>query len=133
MNFTSKQPVLISIIAILILQAAGLLFQLSGMGGFLYSVIGSSLILTAVSVLFRKNSGESRPVHQDNLGERLFQIAETMGFDSQQLIWLSNDNMKTFEKVAKFLMRLKSSANRMRPVQKKSMQASMSSSEHVPI
>ncbi|MDR1771591.1 MAG: phosphate/phosphite/phosphonate ABC transporter substrate-binding protein [Hungatella sp.] len=102
MNFTSKQPVLISIIAILILQAAGLLFQLSGMGGFLYSVIGSSLILAAVSVLFRKNSRESRPVQQDNLGERLFQIAETMGFDSQQLIWLSNDNMKTFEKVAKF-------------------------------
>lgn len=56
MNFTSKQPVLISIIAILILQAAGLLFQLSGMGGFLYSVIGSSLILTAVSVLFRKKT-----------------------------------------------------------------------------
>ncbi len=106
MNFTSKRSVFISAIAILILQAAGLLFQFHGVGGFLYSVIGSILILAAADALFGKTGGEPHPVkqkdhEQDELGERLFQVAETMGFDSQQLIWLSKDNMKTFEKVAK--------------------------------
>jgi len=106
MNFTSKRSVFISAIAILILQAAGLLFQFHGVGGFLYSVIGSILILAAADALFGKTGGEPRSVkqkdhEQDELGERLFQVAETMGFDSQQLIWLSRDNMKTFEKVAK--------------------------------
>lgn len=101
MNFSSKQSVLISAIAILILQTIGLLFQFHGLGGFLYSVIGSTLILVAVYALFEKSSRKPRPVQQDDLGEHLFQVAETMGFDSQQLIWLSNDNIKTFEKVAK--------------------------------
>ena len=101
MNFASKQSVLISAIAILILQAAGLLFQFHGVGGFLYSAIGSILILVAVDALFGKKGGKPHSVQQNDLGEHLFQVAETMGFDSQQLIWLSNDNIKTFEKVAK--------------------------------
>ncbi|WP_101696758.1 phosphate/phosphite/phosphonate ABC transporter substrate-binding protein [Clostridium minihomine] len=101
MNFSSKQSVLISAIAILILQTIGLLLQFHGLGGFLYSVIGSTLILVAVYALCEKSSRKPRPVQKDDLGEHLFQVAETMGFDSQQLIWLSNDNIKTFEKVAK--------------------------------
>ncbi|HBT65940.1 MAG TPA: hypothetical protein DEB10_14880, partial [Ruminococcaceae bacterium] len=106
MNFKLKRSVLISVIAILILQAAGLLFQFRGVGGFLYSVIGSILILVAAEALFGETGRKLHPARQnghgqDDLGERLFQVAEAMGFDSQQLIWLSKDNMKTFEKVSK--------------------------------
>lgn len=106
MKFTLKRSVLISAIAILLLQVVGLLFQFHGVGGFLYSVIGSILILVAADALFGKTGVKSHPARrnghgQDDLGERLFQVAETMGFDSQQLIWLSKDNMKTFEKVSK--------------------------------
>ena len=106
MNFTSKKSVLLSAVAILLLQAVGFLFHLQGLGGFLYSVIGSIFIVFAADMLFGKTSGNSHPAAQqtygkEELGEQLFQVAETMGFDSQQLIWLSKDNMKTFEKVAK--------------------------------
>lgn len=106
MNFVSKRSVLISAIAILILQAAGLLLNLRGLVGFLYSAIGSIMIIIAADALFGKTgrepcSPQKGGREQDKLGERLFQIAETMGFDSQQLIWLSKDNIKTFETVAK--------------------------------
>nr|WP_319487663.1 phosphate/phosphite/phosphonate ABC transporter substrate-binding protein [uncultured Caproiciproducens sp.] len=106
MNFTSKKSVLISAIAILLLQLAGFLFNFHGLTGFLYFAIGSILILFAADALFGKSDGSSQPAAQksfgkEELGEQLFQVAETMGFDSQQLIWLSKDNMKTFEKLAK--------------------------------
>lgn len=106
MNFTSKKSVLLSAVAILLLQAVGFLFHFQGLGGFLYSAIGSILIVFGADMLFGKTNGNSQQAAQqtygkEELGEQLFQVAETMGFDSQQLIWLSKDNMKTFEKVAK--------------------------------
>ncbi len=104
MNFTKKKSILVSVIGIIILQAIGTLLGLHGLTGFLFSVIGSTLIILAANYLFDKLNLQQSTIQQtvgkDELGEELFNVAETMGFDSQQLIWLSQNNMKTFEKLA---------------------------------
>ncbi len=104
MDFKNKKPILISVIGIIIFQAIGLLLGLYGLAAFLFLVLGSVIIILAADYLFatlRHQNAIEQTIQNDELGEELFHVAETMGFDSQQLIWLSQDNIKTFEKLAK--------------------------------
>ena len=104
MDFKKKEPILISVIGIIIFQAIGLLLGLYGLAAFLFLVLGSVIIILAADYLFatlRHQNAIEQTIQNDELGEELFHVAETMGFDSQQLIWLSQDNIKTFEKLAK--------------------------------
>ena len=104
MDFKNKKPILISVIGIIIFQAIGLLLGLYGLAAFFFLVLGSVIIILAADYLFatlhHHQNAIQQTVRNDELGEELFNVAETMGFDSQQLIWLSQDNMKTFEKLA---------------------------------
>ncbi|HSR05169.1 MAG TPA: phosphate/phosphite/phosphonate ABC transporter substrate-binding protein, partial [Proteiniclasticum sp.] len=53
---------------------------------------------------FRKKEGidgKGREGQQRKLDQALLGIAEDMGFDSQQLLWLSKDNISTFKALAK--------------------------------
>ncbi|MCY1712719.1 phosphate/phosphite/phosphonate ABC transporter substrate-binding protein [Caproiciproducens galactitolivorans] len=107
MNTTFKKSVLASLAGIVLLQGIAFLFRFSGFTQFLFSVIGSALVLFAADRFFGNtdkdaySSARKQPNDDGDLGEELFRVAETMGFDSQQLIWLSKDNMKTFEKLMK--------------------------------
>ena len=107
MNTTFKKSVLASLVGIVLLQGIAFLFRFSGFAQFLFSVIGSALVLFAADRFFGNtdkdaySSARKQQNDDGDLGEELFRVAETMGFDSQQLIWLSKDNMKTFEKLMK--------------------------------
>ena len=107
MNTTFKKSVLASLAGIVLLQGIAFLFRFSGFAQFLFSVIGSALVLFAADRFFGNtdkdaySSARKQQNDDGDLGEELFRVAETMGFDSQQLIWLSKDNMKTFEKLMK--------------------------------
>jgi phosphate/phosphite/phosphonate ABC transporter binding protein len=97
---------LVSLAGIILLQGIALLFNFNGLAQFLFSVIGSAFILFGAYAIFGKTdenfySMVQNSENEGDLGEELFRVAETMGFDSQQLIWLSKDNMKTFEKLTK--------------------------------
>lgn len=43
---------------------------------------------------------DSNNSSEGNLDQKLLDITETMGFDTQQLLWLTQDRMSTFEKLA---------------------------------
>lgn len=65
----------------------------------------SAASVVVVSFLKERDFGRRNPgtvnVHTDvsgkNLSDTLFNLAEDMGFDSQELLWLTKDNMKTFQ------------------------------------
>ena len=74
-----------------------------------------ALILGAVSgalVLFLYFYGERRkerkereenkdkPIEGNQLSEKLLLLSEDLGFDSQELLWLTKENMKTFQSLA---------------------------------
>jgi len=108
-------------VGIIAVQLVLFLIKLSGLGSYLISGLGSLVIVYLADWMFNKTEQpqyetqpsqalkNSVPVQQssaenivkDGLGEKLFNIAESMGFDSQQLLWLSQDNINTFEKLAK--------------------------------
>ncbi|XOQ48593.1 MAG: Methyl-accepting chemotaxis protein 4 [Eubacteriales bacterium] len=104
MNTIFKKPLLVSFAGIVLLQGIALLFHFNAVVWFLFSVIGSALILFGAHAVFGETGEVSystvqNPQNEGDLGEELFRVAEAMGFDSQQLIWLSKDTIKTFEKL----------------------------------
>lgn len=90
--------------------------KLNLLTNYLVSVVATILIVFVMDNIFNKtilqvekietkektsqNKVKPNDVSKNGLDEKLFYIAETMGFDSQQLLWLSKDNINTFEKVA---------------------------------
>jgi phosphate/phosphite/phosphonate ABC transporter binding protein len=109
MKLENKRSAIVSAIGIIIIQLISLLFNFGGLMWFIISSIFSVLIIFFSNTLFSPQSDYSRnnnnvlksTTTKDKLSEELFMVAETMGFDSQQLIWLSKDNIKTFEKLVK--------------------------------
>lgn len=103
-------------IGIIAIQCLIYFLEPNKMVNFLVSVIGTILIVLIMDMIFNKdkiqeektetktkpveNNIKSVDVSKNGLDEKLFHIAETMGFDSQQLLWLSKDNISTFEKLA---------------------------------
>lgn len=91
---------------VIIVQVGAYLLNLEWIG-----VAAASLLLISGVILLEhfmrkdKNdelsSGKSDASEIDSLDEALFGIAEDMGFDSQQLLWLSKDNINTFNTLAK--------------------------------
>ncbi|MDI6602372.1 MAG: phosphate/phosphite/phosphonate ABC transporter substrate-binding protein [Thermoanaerobacteraceae bacterium] len=60
--------------------------------------------LPAEDITTKSNQNASRRLTSrldENVYESLLSISETMGFDTQQLAWLSKDNIKMFEQIAK--------------------------------
>ncbi|PKM94489.1 MAG: phosphate/phosphite/phosphonate ABC transporter substrate-binding protein [Firmicutes bacterium HGW-Firmicutes-1] len=104
---------LVSGIGIIIIQGISFFLRLGGLINFLFSAVCSIIIIFLADWMFNKS--ELQQVRQnepqtkiasvegikDGLDEKLFNIAESMGFDSQQLLWLSQDNINTFDKLAK--------------------------------
>ena len=89
---------------VLIIQGALHLLDLGWPGtilGAVLSILGIILldrILQKGGDALRSATTEDR---KSDLDESLFGIAEDMGFDSQQLLWLSRDNINTFNTLAK--------------------------------
>ncbi len=91
---------------VVVVQVGGYLLELEWIG-----VAAASLLLIAGVILLdhflRRDKGEShsaaasKTADINDLDEALFGIAEDMGFDSQQLLWLSKDNINTFNTLAK--------------------------------
>lgn len=107
---TKRKLLVIAAVSFFVLQ--GILFVLpvgKSMGSIL-SGLGSLLILYLLMKFVWKPgpsggetgvSGRLSPGSEDGTYENLLSASETMGFDSQQLLWLAKDNMKTFEQIVK--------------------------------
>jgi phosphate/phosphite/phosphonate ABC transporter binding protein len=109
------------IIGIIAIQGITYVIKVPAFGSFLFPVIGCLIIVYLAdrilnndnrikqqNKLNKTNNTETAPKltstkndMKDGLDDKLFNIAENMGFDSQQLLWLSQDNINTFEKLAK--------------------------------
>jgi len=71
-----------------------------------------ALILGAVSGIFvlllffygnrreNKEENKEKSLEGSQLSEKLFLLSEDLGFDSQELLWLTKENMKTFRSLA---------------------------------
>ncbi|PKM49018.1 MAG: phosphate/phosphite/phosphonate ABC transporter substrate-binding protein [Firmicutes bacterium HGW-Firmicutes-7] len=104
---------LVSGIGIIAIQGISFMLELSALINLLFTTIGSILIVFFVYWVLHKTKQKQKAnneqqtnvvaseVSKNGLDEKLFNIAEDMGFDSQQLLWLSQDNINTFEKLAK--------------------------------
>lgn len=112
MDNKGKQILLISGIGMLILQAILYLstsfLSISNLILNLISAVGGILIvLAAVNMSSQtkeaqqvKKEKKHEPSKSENdFDDELFTIAESMGFESQQLLWLSNENISTFKRV----------------------------------
>ena len=97
---------ILTALLVIIVQVGGHLLDLQWIG----VAIASLLLMAGVILLdyfLRKEKGEASDADKsigtdaDDLDEALFSIAEDMGFDSQQLLWLSKDNINTFNTLAK--------------------------------
>lgn len=112
MDSKGKQVLLISGIGMLVLQV--LLFLLnsymdiSNLALNLASFVGGILIVLAAVKMSIQNGDENKinrekkvPINksENDFDGELFTIAESMGFESQQLLWLSHENIDTFKKV----------------------------------
>lgn len=94
---------------LIILQVGGYLLDAGWIGAFvtaglsILGVLGADHLLRNEDEIKKKegNEGEEREGQKRDLDEALFGIAEDMGFDSQQLLWLSKDNISTFKALAK--------------------------------
>lgn len=99
-------------ISFVVIQSILYLFNLVELVYVLISLSTSCIIVFIGDMLFNKADSKEienlkshvhieKPNSENNLGDKLFSIAESMGFDSQQLLWLSQDNINTFEKLSK--------------------------------
>ncbi len=106
-------------IGITVVQGVLYFMGTQGITNLLLAVIGG--VIAVVLTDYTLNQDTARPQEQtqqykapesapktkainiagSGLDEQLFNIAENMGFDAQQLLWLSQDNINTFEKLAK--------------------------------
>lgn len=104
---------LLSVLGFILIHSMTYFIHLKFPWEIMISVIGSlGVIFTAEQVFSRyrdhkeiKSPKDLKPASskhtvEDGLDDTLFNIAENMGFDSQQLLWLSQDNINTFEKLA---------------------------------
>lgn len=97
---------ILTAVLVIMVEVGGELLSLQWLG-----VAGSSLILITGTILLHhflkkdKNdpavSVTTMATDEGELDEALFSIAEDMGFDAQQLLWLSKDNINTFNTLAK--------------------------------
>ena len=99
-------------IGIIAVQAILLIVKSSGLINALVSIASSIIIIYLADLTSSKSIGQNTKesntspllnadIIKCGLDEKLFNIAESMGFDSQQLLWLSQDNINTFDKLAK--------------------------------
>lgn len=103
------------IVSILTIQSISY-FKLKGLGSFLFSTLGSIIVILLWELLFNKGkhtyqglkkrrpsnpSPSNTENNKEKLDETLFNIAEDLGFDSQQLLWIAKDNINTFDNLAK--------------------------------
>ena len=105
---------LFSALGIISVNIIILVVNLRGTINALASIVCSIIIIYLADITFNKSIGQHTTEENNilptinnsdtlkaNLDEKLFNIAESMGFDSQQLLWLSQDNINTFDKLAK--------------------------------
>ena len=90
-----------------------LIMDVSDLLRFCISFLGSIVLMYLLDGLLnrskdnetnRKNTLQKEALtlnNREGLDEKLFNIAETIGFDSQQLLWLTKDNINIFEKLSK--------------------------------
>ena len=106
---TSKKGLYYIVIGgiLILLQVANHILDAGWVGTILTALL-SLLAVFGAEFLFKKNKAGSVEHQADHmnggkgaLDEALFGIAEDMGFDSQQLLWLSKDNLSTFKALAK--------------------------------
>ncbi len=96
----------------LILLFQLLLFQLMPFGFYYLALsIGSSLLAIFAGHIYdnkwRNKKGQvSLEPENHNINEGLFNISETMSVDIQQLLWLSENNVEAFKKLASFFRRI---------------------------
>lgn len=112
MNLNTKFY-LVTSVGIIFIESISFLLKLDRITNFLFSAVGSMIIIFFADCFFNKfrlqqgvhNEPRIKVIAaegvKDGLDEKLFNIAESMGFDSQQLLWLSQDNINTFDKLAK--------------------------------
>lgn len=109
MDNKGKQILLVSGIGMLILQSILYLstsfLNISNLILNLVSAVGGILIiLIAINISSRSECERQENKHEpskkeNDFDDELFTIAESMGFESQQLLWLSNENISTFNRV----------------------------------
>ncbi|PKM58407.1 MAG: phosphate/phosphite/phosphonate ABC transporter substrate-binding protein [Firmicutes bacterium HGW-Firmicutes-3] len=106
---------LVSGMGLLAVQGIIVFLSLGTWIGLSLTVVLSILVVVGADRLFNATGSQhgfgneqkvdhSRSIADDlkaGLDEKLFNIAEGLGFDSQQLLWLSQDNINTFNKLAK--------------------------------
>jgi len=91
---------------LIILQVGGHLIDVGWIGVFVTALLSILVVFGADHLLRKEDEGKKKEEKekegkQRDLDEALFGIAEDMGFDSQQLLWLSKDNLNTFKVLAK--------------------------------
>lgn len=99
-------------VSVLIIQGGFHLLDLRWLGTILSAVL-SILAVVLLDRFLRSEGADPLKSTQgedsdSELDEALFGIAEDMGFDSQQLLWLSKDNINTFNTLAKISYEIES-------------------------